>query len=127
MLASVAKLDVICYTNPRMFEWFGLDMAAYEGVSTIEGGFLMFKRSFLTSLIMKSWITCALDINCIAPYGSRHGRCCGCHRYDQDALTLIASHFFVQPFDQYAPYGFRNEERFFFSVNRRQSMNYFIS
>ena len=64
-----------------MFDWFQLDIEPYEDMFTIDANFLMFKRSFVTSLVMKAWVICALDPSCISPPGSRLYRCCGCHRF----------------------------------------------
>ena len=64
-------LKLNCYTNPKMFDWFNETADSYEDFFTIEANILMFHRSFLTSLIMKAWVTCALDVDCIAPVGSK--------------------------------------------------------
>ena len=56
------------------------------------------------------------------------GGCCGCHRYDQDAITIVNSFFFGHPIEKgkYLPaYAFTKEESFFFKVRRREGKNYF--
>ena len=51
----------------KQFEWFGDSWKSYENLLTIEANILMFHKSFLTNLIMKAWVTCALDESCMAP------------------------------------------------------------
>jgi hypothetical protein len=83
MLTQFIGLKLACYTNPKMFEWFGEETKSFENFFTIEANILLFHQSFLTSLIMKAWVSCALDKSCIAPTGSSISGCCGCHRFDQ--------------------------------------------
>lgn len=70
MLARYIKTNLTCYTDERMFKWFGADRFEFVDMFSLEANFLLFNRNFLTSLIMKSWLTCALDEECIAPKGS---------------------------------------------------------
>ena len=122
-----------------MFNWFGATRDEFIDMYTLEANFLLFHRTFTTSLIMKSWLTCAFDPNCIAPKGSHiYGttfknlfglKCdrCGCHRFDQDALTIVNTFFFGHPidYDNYQPaYGFTRNEKFFFQINRRNIPKY---
>ncbi|RMZ99322.1 hypothetical protein BpHYR1_021062 [Brachionus plicatilis] len=77
---------------------------------------------------MKAWVTCALEEHCIAPEGSSISGCCGCHRFDQDALTIVNSYFYGHPKEstKYLPaYSFTKEESFFFDVRRYEGMDYF--
>ena len=69
VLTQFIGLKLTCYTNPKMFTWFKEEVKAFENFFTIEANILLFHRNFLTSLIMKAWITCALDKECIAPAG----------------------------------------------------------
>lgn len=128
MLTQFIGLDLVCYTNPRMFEWFGETKASYEQFYTIEANILLFHKNFLTLLIMKAWVTCAFDSDCIAPPGSSVAGCCGCHRYDQDAITIVDSFFYGHPKDRankLPAYSFTKKESYFFEVRRYEGMNYF--
>lgn len=55
--------------------------------------------TFLSRLILKSWVTCALDSNCIAPMNSQttcrrlHGTF-QTHRFDQSAMVTLLSFYF---------------------------------
>lgn len=127
-LTQFIQLNFNCYTNPLMFKWFDEKMELFDDFWTIEANILMFQRTFLTKLIVKVWVTCALDKDCIAPNGSRRLPCCGCHRYDQAAITLISSFFYAQPREKraYLPaFSFTQQESYFFRINRKSVRNYF--
>ena len=64
-----------------------------------EANFLAVTDTFLSRLIMKSWLTCALDENCLVAGTSQAlcgGTSAGVHRYDQSAMVIILSYFFFQ-------------------------------
>jgi hypothetical protein len=127
-LTQYIGFKLVCYTNPEMFGWFGEDSDTLKNVHTIEANILMFHRSFLTSLIMKAWITCALDNDCIAPSGHVTNSCYVGHRFDQDALTIVNTYFYGIPknFPENLPaYSFKTQESYFFDIRRYESMNYF--
>ncbi len=117
-----------CYTNPQMFRWFEENPQTYNHVYTLEANIIMLHRSFVTSLIMKAWVTCALDKSCIAPIYSRLWPCdpCGCHRYDQDALTIISTIFYGYS-GNYPVFTFSEQEQSnFFEIKREETINYFV-
>ncbi len=68
-LTQYIYLRLVQYTNPQMFEWFEETADMYKQFWTIEANIIFFKRSVVTSLVMKAWVTCALDKECIAPAG----------------------------------------------------------
>jgi hypothetical protein len=127
LLTQYIGLKLNCYTNPKQFEWFGETAKSFQDFYTIEANILFFHRNFITMLMMKAWVTCALDVNCIAPEGSRLSGCCGCHRYDQSAITTVASFFFPLPKnDDHLPaYSFTKNESYFFNIRRNQGRSYF--
>ena len=64
-----------------------------------EANFLAVTDTFLTRLIMKAWLTCALESNCLMASESSttcNGIPSSLHRYDQSAMTLILTYFFFQ-------------------------------
>ena len=127
LLTQFIGLKLSCYTNPKMFNWFHEDQTDFDDLNTIEANILLFHKNFLNTLIMKAWVTCALDATCIAPEGSRISGCCGCHRYDQDAITIISSYFYAHPSIEASlpAYAFTKEETYFFKVERYKTKNYF--
>lgn len=128
MLAHFFPLKLNCYTNPLMYEWFGETNETYNKFYTIETNVLLFKRNFLSALLMKAWVTCALDEDCIAPPGSKLWPCCGCHRYDQNALTVVSSFFYGYPKEvdtKFPAFAFTLPETFFFYIKRLEAISYF--
>ena len=99
-----------CFTDNRMSKWFGSDNKEFNSLEGLQANFFIFHRNLVLELMMKSWVTCALDESCIAPKGSHiYGSIknwgltgpdchqCGCHRFDQAAITIISSFFFGHP------------------------------
>ncbi len=45
--------------------WFGENVDDFENFDTIEANILYFTNNFITALVMKAWVTCALGwFNC---------------------------------------------------------------
>jgi hypothetical protein len=127
MLTHIIGYNLNCYTDPLMYKWFGETNETYKEFWTIEANILLFERSFLSMLLMKAWVTCALDKSCIAPPGSKLYPCCGCHRYDQSAMTVVNSFFYTFPKqDRALPiFALNHTEKAFFLIRRREGMSYF--
>ena len=131
MTRYLPGLHLPCYTDPRMFQWFGKTSDDFQNVNTAEANFIILHNSFINSVIMKAWVSCALDENCIAPKGSFiYGSlknfisgcdACGCHRFDQDAMSIVLSFFFGFPSnDYYYPaFAITQSESFFYQIMRR--------
>lgn len=128
-LTQYLKHNFSCYTDPLMFKWFKENLGSFQKFYTIEANILLFQRSLLSSLIMKAWVTCALDENCISPPGSKLTPCCGCHRYDQAAITIVSSYFYGYPknIDSELPVFALSKSEYFFSIRRYEAKAYFIS
>ena len=60
MLTQFIGLKLTSYTDPKMFDWFGETADSYKGFFTIEANIFMFHDTFLTALMIKAWVTCAL-------------------------------------------------------------------
>jgi len=138
MLMPYKKLNLNCYTNPKTYQWFNENLNLYHNLNLIKTNVVVIYRNFLTSLIIKSWVTCALDLNCIAPKGSTPTgglmasilgcKYCGCHRYEQSAITIINSYFYGHPkhSEFFLPaYAMTKNESLLFTVNEKFGMHYF--
>jgi hypothetical protein len=81
------------YTDKRLYDWFGdnptLQSMQYV-IKTLEANAFLFRKSFVTELIMKAWVTCALDTKCMVLEGAKLRPWCGCYRYDQAVLSVIS-------------------------------------
>ena len=91
--------SVFSATQPAMYHFLG----GAEGASRhqmMEANFLLLVRSPGTRELLKWWVLCALEPDCMAPAGAKLG--CefdqgprnfsvyyNCHRYDQSALNLL--------------------------------------
>ncbi|CAF2087443.1 unnamed protein product [Rotaria magnacalcarata] len=91
-----------CYTLGGTFSWFNETSSAFDDIYIAEAGFVAVTDNFLSRLVLKTWVTCALDGNCIAPSNSRTqckrllGAGSGTHRYDQSAMVAVLSFYFFQ-------------------------------
>jgi hypothetical protein len=57
--------------------------------------------NFLSRLVLKTWVACALDAECISPSNSktscsRTGGVTATHRFDQSAMVAVLSFYFFQ-------------------------------
>jgi hypothetical protein len=89
-----------CFTLEGTFSWFNETASMFEDVYIAEAGFVAVTDNFLSRLVLKTWVTCALDSNCIAPSNSR-SQCkrmaqSNAHRYDQSAMVAVLSFYFFQ-------------------------------
>ncbi|CAF1620046.1 unnamed protein product [Rotaria sp. Silwood1] len=90
-----------CYTLSGTFSWFNETSSSFDDIYIAEAGFVAVTDNFLSRLILKTWVTCALDINCISP-GNSQTKCkhmsqpTGTHRFDQSAMVAVLSFYFFQ-------------------------------
>ena len=130
LLLHYEKFKLTCYTDRKMFEWFNENPHDHETENTGQAGFILIQKTFLSSLILKSWVTCALDRDCIAPLGSQLGsfeicKQCVCHRYDQDALSISIGFFIGQP-KEFLPITGIHENWKYYKLERRKGIKYFV-
>ena len=67
---TLSMYNLTCFTDPKMLNWFKETVEDYPQTPTLEANIIIFQRSLVTSLVMKAWVTCALDRDCIAPEGT---------------------------------------------------------
>ncbi|CAF4761073.1 unnamed protein product [Rotaria socialis] len=86
-----------CFTRTGTFDWFNQSYSQFDEIYMSEANFLVVTDTFLTRLMMKAWLTCALESKCLIAYESQ-SKCRGSsttyHRYDQSAMVIILTHFF---------------------------------
>jgi len=90
-----------CFTLMGTFSWFNETYSLFDDVYIAEAGFVAVTDNFLSRLVLKTWVSCALDSECIAPTNSktqcrRSSASVGIHRYDQSAMVAVLSFFFFQ-------------------------------
>jgi len=94
---TVLPADKLCSTSQNTLKWFDVQSIANE-ITLIDSKLMIFRKNFLTSLVMKLWIACILDKECIAPHIDNSkdignylpcDTTCECHRYDLSALSII--------------------------------------
>ncbi|CAF1177433.1 unnamed protein product [Rotaria sordida] len=103
-----------CFTLSGTFSWFNETSFTFDDIYIAEAGFVAVTDNFLSRLVLKTWVTCALDSNCISPSSSRTeckrmSGITGTHRFDQSAMVATLSFYFFQSSRQYdktdpAPY-----------------------
>ena len=90
-----------CFTLTETFSWFNETYSVFDDIYIAEAGFVAVTDNFLSRLVLKTWVTCALDPKCIAPSNSRT-QCKGfngitdIHRFDQSAMVVVLSFYFFQ-------------------------------
>ncbi|ESP01308.1 hypothetical protein LOTGIDRAFT_157486 [Lottia gigantea] len=79
------------------FEYFMVPPCLFHDIPEIESGYMILRSNNIISLlIMRSWLTCALQERCIMPLGAENRTACSqsnmdyhnCHREDQSALGI---------------------------------------
>jgi hypothetical protein len=63
IVSRFIQSSLTCYTDKRMFEWFGESKTTYEFYKSAEANFIIIKNNFITSLIMKAWVNLYGKIN----------------------------------------------------------------
>lgn len=90
-----------CYTLTGTFSWFNETPTVYDDVYIAEAGFVAVTDNFMSRLVMKTWVSCALDPECMSPSNSRTlckrmSGMSGTHRFDQSAMVVVLSFYFFQ-------------------------------
>ena len=90
-----------CFTLSGTFSWMNESYSVFDDVYIAEAGFVAVTDNFLSRLVLKTWVACALDSECISPSNSktqcrRMGGLSGTHRFDQSAMVAVLSFYFFQ-------------------------------
>ena len=91
--------------DPTMFHFIPSNIEALK--VTLQGGsgsVLLYRTHKIYKHVMKWWVLCALEKNCIAPYENRFCKFevggdyltqfADCHRFDQAALNVLLANLF---------------------------------
>ena len=98
-----AYQPITAYTHPGMFNYLAEKRCTYKDIGMMDMQTMVFYRTKETWFgVMKPWLKCALNPDCIAPKGARSTECfhykkpkmTGCHWYDQSALSIIVNRAF---------------------------------
>ena len=100
------RFTLVEHTDRRTFEYLGEVPCTFEGVPDRQAGFVLMTRTpFTQQLIMRHWLACVLEPECICPQGARERYVCDtrlhwygkCHRYDQSVLNIVVSRLYRPP------------------------------
>ena len=119
IITRFTNAKLTCFAHTKTVEWFGATDAAASAIAPafasqallLKTNFMAIERNFLTALVLKAWVTCALERECIAPVGASPtgglvasvfgcSASCDCHRYDRAAISFVCSHFYGLPAPQ---------------------------
>ena len=91
-------------THPQMYQYIPTNINKMQQVDQHEAGCVFIYRSKeIYENILRWWVLCALDKNCIAPtdklncgdiYKGGKEMYANCHRFDQSALNILMANFF---------------------------------
>lgn len=91
------ELSIAQHTDRRTFGYFNENPCLYRQFGEVEAGFIAFRKSTTAEVVLRQWLACALNENCISPQNAT--RYCDpsesdifigqCHRFDQSALGII--------------------------------------
>ena len=97
----------IQYTHDGMIKYlcFPTSRKDMANISSFQGGvWLMWATDEMKEKLLKPWLDCSLQEQCISPKGAKRSPCSedgtqdghyvGCHRYDQSAINLILAREF---------------------------------
>lgn len=101
------------YTHYGTFRYLGADQSQYHFHRMVEPEMALYCNTYrLHFKLMMPWVHCALDPDCISPYGSEASGCdlsrrprytyAGCHRYDTSAFNVVLGQMFFLD-DAYIP------------------------
>ena len=89
---------VVAYTEKDTFDYLQEKRCTFRDCSIITAEAIALYRTQTTWIeLMKPWLKCALNADCIAPKYAMYSKCfhmrqprtTGCHRYDMSALSII--------------------------------------
>jgi hypothetical protein len=115
-------------THPQTYQYLPSNLTALLSVRQLQAGvMLLYRTRFVIKHVIRWWVYCALEEQCIAPDKNRFCNLrrlnstsyIGCHRYDQTAVNLILANAF-----NYTDHEYRDDHRqHLFFIGRLRSDN----
>ncbi|XP_041377536.1 uncharacterized protein LOC121389933 [Gigantopelta aegis] len=102
-LGEATPRNVLGYTFPQTFKFLQESRCAFsDALMVATDVIVVFGSNATWSHVMKPWLICSLNEDCIAPSGARTSYCfhvrrpmtTGCHMFDQSALSIILNRGF---------------------------------
>ena len=90
--------SLVAYTDPDMFAFMGEKRCSFTDCSLLSPeAMVLYRTEDVWTELLKPWLKCALNKDCISPPAARHSGCfeirnprtTGCHRYDMSALSIL--------------------------------------
>ncbi|KHJ93649.1 hypothetical protein OESDEN_06436 [Oesophagostomum dentatum] len=100
LLHAAVSNSIFATTNPDVYAYIPTDIEAIKDESclSLQAGFAFIVRTLEAKEILKWYVLCALEKDCMAPPGSqvkcsfgrdRFATYASCHRYDQSIINLL--------------------------------------
>lgn len=114
-------------THPHTYQYLPSNLTALLSVRQLQAGvMLLYRTRFVIKHVIRWWVYCALEEQCIAPDKNRYCNLrrlnstthIGCHRYDQTAVNLILANVF-----NYTDHEYRDDLRQHLFFNSRPRPN----
>ncbi|CAJ0605398.1 unnamed protein product [Cylicocyclus nassatus] len=90
--------SIFAVTHPGMYSYIPTDIDKIKATQNLDANFAFVVRTADALEILKWYVLCALEEDCMAPYraklscnfkNDRYISYAGCHRYDQSAINLL--------------------------------------
>lgn len=101
VLPHFTSHSIFAATAPGLYEFFPIDEALAKKTDMYGATvFALFRRRMVERDVLKWWVLCALEEDCMEPPGSnlactfdsdRYAFYANCHRYDQSALNILVA------------------------------------
>ncbi|KAK0065860.1 hypothetical protein Bpfe_004657, partial [Biomphalaria pfeifferi] len=122
-------------TLKGMFDYMGDMPCAYLNYTQIQSGIIVFKQTpFIVRTVLEPWAKCGFEKDCFCPLTKENSVDCFtskkeihmCHRFDQSALSIIATKLFASERYRYHMKDTESENGRYVVINRSQrEPNYF--
>ena len=102
---STTAHSIYAVTHPRMFEYLPSNITELKRAEQRQAGALLLYRTHHVYMhVIRWWVLCALDNNCMAPILNRYckwktkdhfNELGNCHRFDQSAINILLANLYA--------------------------------